>query len=127
MVAKGRLVPVPRDDERATLFLERATDTIADLPHLRLPQNQYNLVYDAAHAVGEAILARHGYRTANGPGQHAALAEPARHLHSPPADGRPSTWSACVEPETSFTTKLAQRRVLLRRRKLSVPRWPHLA
>lgn len=87
MVAKGRLVPVPRDDERATLFLERATDTIADLPHLRLPQNQYNLAYDAAHAVGEAMLARHGYRTANGPGQHAALAEFLRVIfYSPPAD-----------------------------------------
>jgi hypothetical protein len=75
LVEKGRLLRVAPDAVRATLFLERAADTLADLPHLKLPQNRYNLAYDAAHAVGEAMLARHGYRTANGPGQHAALAD----------------------------------------------------
>ena len=62
LVEKGRLLRVAPDAVRATLFLERAADTLADLPHLKLPQNRYNLAHDAAHAVGEAMLARHGYR-----------------------------------------------------------------
>lgn len=87
LVEKGRLLRVAPDAVRATLFLERAADTLADLPHLKLPQNRYNLAHDAAHAVGEAMLARHGYRTANGPGQHAALADFLRIvLVAPPAD-----------------------------------------
>jgi len=46
---------------------------LADLPHVRHAQNSYNLAYDAAHDVGEAMLAAYGCRTAHGPGQHDAL------------------------------------------------------
>ena len=61
------------DDDRADSFLTLAEDTLIDVAHVRLPQNRYNLAYDAAHALGEALLARHGYRTRSGPGQHEAL------------------------------------------------------
>ena len=87
LVEKGRLLRVAPDAVRATLFLERAADTLADLPHLKLPQNRYNLAYDAAHAVGEVLLARYGYRTRSGPGQHEALARFLRIvLDTPPHD-----------------------------------------
>ncbi len=36
---------------------------------------RYGVAYDAAHDVGEAFLAAHGYATVNGPGQHAAIGE----------------------------------------------------
>ena len=74
LVAGHRLEPVAVDDARADSFLTLAEDTLIDVGHVRLPQNRYNLAYDAAHAVGEALLARHGYRTRSGPGQHEALA-----------------------------------------------------
>ena len=44
LVEKGRLLRVAPDAVRATLFLERAADTLADLPHLKLPQNSKKLV-----------------------------------------------------------------------------------
>lgn len=74
LIVDRRLEPVPVDDVRANAFLTLAEDTLIDVAHVRLPQNRYNLAYDAAHAVGEALLARHGYRTRSGPGQHEALA-----------------------------------------------------
>lgn len=74
LVASRRIEALPADDDRAAAFLALAKDTLVDVAHVRLPQNRYNLAYDAAHAVGEALLARHGYRTRSGPGQHEALA-----------------------------------------------------
>lgn len=87
LVAARRLEPVAVDDDRADSFLVLAEDTLIDVAHVRLPQNRYNLAYDAVHAVGEALLARHGYRTRSGPGQHEALARFLRIvLDTPPHD-----------------------------------------
>lgn len=74
LVASRRLDATPVDNDRAASFLALAADTMVDVAHVRLPQNRYNLAYDAAHAVGEALLALYGYRTRSGPGQHEALA-----------------------------------------------------
>lgn len=87
LVSQRRITRVPVDVDRAAAFLEVALDVLADVDHLRRPQNRYNLAYDAAHAVGEALLARHGYRTANGSGQHESLARFLRIVVvHPPAD-----------------------------------------
>lgn len=87
LVAGRRLERVPIDEDRARSFLDLAADTLVDVANVRLPQNRYNLAYDAAHAVGEALLAGHGYRTKNGPGQHEALARFLRIvLDTPPQD-----------------------------------------
>lgn len=73
LVAAGRLERVPADDDRCTSFLRQAETALSDLPNLAHAQNGYNLAYDAAHDVGEAMLAAYGYRTKHGPGQHDAL------------------------------------------------------
>lgn len=73
LVAAHRLERVPVDERRCTAFLEQAEVGLADVPLVRHAQNKYNLAYDAAHDVGEAMLAAYGYRTASGPGQHEAL------------------------------------------------------
>ena len=87
LIVDRRLEPVPVDDVRANAFLTLAEDTLIDVAHVRLPQNRYNLAYDASHAVGEALLARYGYRTWSGPGQHEALARFLRIvLDTPPQD-----------------------------------------
>jgi hypothetical protein len=87
LVAGRRLEPVTVDHDRADSFLALAEDTLVDVAHVRLPQNRYNLAYDAAHAVGEVLLARYGYRTRSGPGQHEALARFLRIvLDTPPHD-----------------------------------------
>ncbi|HNV13970.1 MAG: hypothetical protein KBF43_15055 [Dermatophilaceae bacterium] len=87
LIVDRRLEPVPVDDVRANAFLTLAEDTLIDVAHVRLPQNRYNLAYDASHAVGEALLARYGYRTRSGPGQHEALARFLRIvLDTPPQD-----------------------------------------
>jgi hypothetical protein len=73
-LVKGRRIEqVPVDERRCAAFLEQAETALADLPNVRHAQNRYNLAYDAAHDVGEAMLAAYGYRTLHGPGQHDAL------------------------------------------------------
>ena len=73
LVAARRLEQVPVDLRRAELFLEKARRRLADLDNLSWAESRYNLAYDAAHDVGEAMLAAYGYRTTNGTGQHEAL------------------------------------------------------
>lgn len=73
LVAAHRLERVRLDERRCAAFLEQAEAALADVPLVRHAQNKYNLAYDAAHDVGEAMLAAYGYRTAHGPGQHDAL------------------------------------------------------
>ncbi len=73
LAATGRITAVPVDLPRAEMFLRQANEAIADLANLTRPQNQYSLAYDACHDVGEALLAAYGYRTVNGPGQHATV------------------------------------------------------
>jgi hypothetical protein len=87
LVAQGRVEPMPVDEARARAFVEQAATALTDLPNVTRDQNRYNLAYDAAHDVGEAMLAAYGYRTKHGPGQHDALG---RYLSavfdSPPED-----------------------------------------
>jgi len=73
LVLAGRLEQVPVDLQRCASFLTQAAAALGDLPNVQHPQNTYNLAYDAAHDVGEAMLAAYGYRTRQGPGQHEAL------------------------------------------------------
>ncbi len=73
LLAARRLDQVPVDEQRCAAFLQQAETALADLPNVRHAQNRYNLAYDAAHDVGEAMLAAYGFRTASGAGQHDAL------------------------------------------------------
>ena len=73
LVQAGRLEQVPVDLQRCASFLTQAAAALGDLLNVRHPQNTYNLAYDAAHEVGEAMLAVYGYRTLQGAGQHDAL------------------------------------------------------
>lgn len=73
LVTARRPDRVPVDEQRCAAFLQQAETALADLSNVRHAQNRYNLAYDAAHDVGEAMLAAYGYRTAPGPGQHDAL------------------------------------------------------
>lgn len=88
LVAARRLDAVPVDEARAERFIELARATLVDVTNVRLPQNKYNLAYDAAHAVGESLLARFGYRTTSGPGQHEAMARFLRVVFDTPPDDR---------------------------------------
>ena len=74
LVRAGRLEPVPVDLQRCASFLSQAAAALGDLPNVRHPQNTYNLAYDAAHDVGEAMLAAYGYRTMRGAGQQMGTA-----------------------------------------------------
>ena len=73
LVAGRRLERVPVDEPRSSAFLRQAETALSDLPNVTHAQNRYNLAYDAAHDVGEAMLAAYGYRTRHGSGQHDAL------------------------------------------------------
>ena len=87
LVSAGRLDQVPADTRRATAFLSKAQDRLDQLPLLTSHAVRYDLAYDAAHDVGEALLAAHGYRTRNGQGQHEALGRYRRAvLSTPPGD-----------------------------------------
>jgi hypothetical protein len=73
LVVGRRLERVPIDEQRSMAFLRQAETALSDLPNVTHAQNRYNLAYDAAHDVGEAMLAAYGYRTRHGSGQHDAL------------------------------------------------------
>lgn len=75
LVVAGRLRSVPADAGRASDFLAQADDRLTQLPLLSSDPVKSGIAYDAAHDVGEALLAWFGYATANGPGQHAAIGE----------------------------------------------------
>lgn len=62
------------DERRARSFLANADAALADMGLVRSPLVQHDLAYAVMHDVGEAMLAAHGYRTAPGQGQHAAVA-----------------------------------------------------
>ncbi|SDL07963.1 HEPN domain-containing protein [Tessaracoccus oleiagri] len=87
LLAERRLEAVPIDRPKAAAFLQNAREAVEDLANLTRPQTRYTLAYDAAHDVGEALLAACGYRTKSGAGQHDALGAFLRAvLDSPPGD-----------------------------------------
>ena len=57
LVTQGRIERVPVDEARARAFLDQADTALSDLPNVTRDQNRYNLAYDAAHDIGEAMIA----------------------------------------------------------------------
>lgn len=84
LLQAGRLDTVPVDARRAAAFISRAEDRLGQLALLTSDPVKYDLAYDAAHDVGEALLAAHGLRTSNRPGQHEALGRFLRAVLSTP-------------------------------------------
>ena len=87
LLQSRRIEQVPTDVARASAFMARARDRIDQLSLLTSDAERYDVAYDAAHDVGEALLAVHGYRTTNGAGQHEAVGRYLRAvLSTPPGD-----------------------------------------
>lgn len=87
LVESRRIEAVPVNMLRAASFMGQAEDRLGQLPLLTSVVVKYGIAYDAAHDIGEALLAAHGYRTANGPGQHESLSRYLRAvLDDPQAD-----------------------------------------
>ena len=87
LVQAGRIDTVPADARRAAAFTAKAKDRLSQLALLTSDPVRYDLAYDAAHDIGESLLAAHGYRTSNGAGQHEALGRYLRAvLSTPPGD-----------------------------------------
>ncbi|HAQ59996.1 MAG TPA: hypothetical protein DCR63_06330 [Microbacterium sp.] len=87
LASARRIESIPVDEKRVAAFLDAARDRISQLPLLSSTRVKYDLAYDAAHDVGEALLAAHGYRTPNGAGQHEAVGRFLRAVFdSPPGD-----------------------------------------
>lgn len=87
LVEARRLDAVRVDGSRAASFMRQAEDRLGQMPLLTSVAVKYGIAYDAAHDIGEALLAAYGFRTANGPGQHEALGRYLRAvLDKPPAD-----------------------------------------
>jgi len=87
LVVARRVEQVPPDPARAAVFLVSAADRIGQLSLLTSIGVKDDIAYDSAHDVGEALLAAHGYRTSNGPGQHEALGRFLRAVFdAPPGD-----------------------------------------
>lgn len=87
LIEARRIERVSQDGSRAASFLRQAQDRLTQLPLLTSVPVKYGIAYDAAHDVGEALLAAYGFRTTNGPGQHEALGRFLRAIFDvPPAD-----------------------------------------
>lgn len=75
IVTRMRLRIVPPDLAKAANFLQHSRETLAELLNVATAHVRHAMAYDAAHDVGEAMLAAYGYRTGSGPGQHASVGE----------------------------------------------------
>ena len=75
LVRAGRLRRTSVDLRRATRFLSQSQDGLGQVAAITSSNLRYNVAYDAAHDVGEAMLAAYGLRTGAGPGQHVAVGE----------------------------------------------------
>lgn len=75
LVAFGRLRRTSVDLPRALRFLGQSQDGLGQVAAITSPNLRYNVAYDSAHDVGEAMLAAYGLRTGSGQGQHVAVGE----------------------------------------------------
>ena len=75
LVATRRLSPLPPDESRAASFLAVAVERIGQLEFLTSDSVKLDVAYDAAHDIGEAMLAAYGFRTVNAPGQHRVIGQ----------------------------------------------------
>lgn len=75
LVTQGSLQTVPPDLAKAERFLEQAAEALGEIVGLKVSSVIYDVAYNAAHDVGEAMLAAYGYRTASGTGQHVAVGQ----------------------------------------------------
>ena len=73
LVERARLTRVPVDEVKAVRFIQMAEAALEELVHIKTQSVRYDVAYNAAHDIGEALLAAHGLRTASGPGQHATV------------------------------------------------------
>ena len=73
LITRNTLGRVPIDHVKAQLFLDQASDALADIQNMKAHTVRYDTAYNVAHDVGEALLAAYGYRTMSGTGQHAAV------------------------------------------------------
>lgn len=85
-MAAGRLRRVPVDTRRAEGFLEQAAEALAALDSIPSNHVRFDAAYNAAHDIGEAMLAAYGMRTGAGAGAHVAVGDFLETLFdSPPA------------------------------------------
>ncbi len=87
LVATRRIQRVPADAARATSFLRQAQERLDQLSLLTSVAVKYCIAYDAAHDIGESLLAAYGYRTRSGSGQHEVIGRYLKAvLITPPGD-----------------------------------------
>jgi hypothetical protein len=75
LIASGVLQVVPPDPAKAERFLDQAAAAVGEVARLSVAGVIYDIAYNAAHDVGEAMLAAYGLRTASGAGQHVAVGQ----------------------------------------------------
>lgn len=73
LVERARITTSPVDVAKAERFLAMAQAALEELAHIRAQSVRYDVAYNAAHDIGEGLLAAYGFRTASGPGQHATV------------------------------------------------------
>lgn len=73
LLASGRLRAVPRDDQRAAVFLTHAREGLEVAAHILTPHVAFDVAYNAAHDSGEALMASLGIRPGRGDGAHATV------------------------------------------------------
>lgn len=73
LVADNRITGVAADIGKAQRFATMAREALCEIANLSNPSVRYDIAYNAAHDIGEALLAAFGYRTSSGTGQHAAV------------------------------------------------------
>lgn len=73
LTSSGRLREVPRDGERAAVFLAHAREGLDASALIPTPHVAFDVAYNAAHDSGEALMAALGIRPGRGDGAHATV------------------------------------------------------
>ena len=73
LMSSGRLREVPRDRERAAVFLAHAREGLDASGQIPTPHVAFDVAYNAAHDSGEALMSALGVRTGRGEGAHATV------------------------------------------------------
>ena len=103
LLRNRKVSSVPMDLQKAERFIFQASQTVAELPALRVVQIKFDCAYNVIHDLGEAALAAYGFRTTSGVGQHVTVGD---FLVILTADGPYSTYAEDISMYRNFRNQL---------------------
>ena len=91
LVRQRKPRPASVDRTKAPNFIDQATEAASELGGIGSAKVRYDVVYNIANDVGEAVLSAYGFRTGDGKGQHQEIGEALRIIFDTPPESVAAT------------------------------------